>query len=79
LECAVQSCIAATRDIRNQLISTAQEQTADLSNTVKGGLQLLSVLTNTALACDEMRTQHSAQCFTQHIEHVVEVCHIGKL
>ncbi|KAL1130353.1 hypothetical protein AAG570_013291, partial [Ranatra chinensis] len=74
LECAVQNCLSATKELRNQLICTAKEQTLDLNNTVKLGLQLVSVFTNTALACDELRTQHSAQCFTQHIEHIVEMC-----
>ncbi|CAH1392812.1 unnamed protein product [Nezara viridula] len=74
LECAVQNCLSATRDLFNQLVSTTREQTSDLLNITKAGSQLVSVITNSALACDEIRTQHSAQCFNQHIEHIVEMC-----
>ena len=77
LECAVQNCLSATRDLFNQLVSTTREQTSDLTNITKAGSQLVSVITNSALACDEIRSQHSSQCFNQHIEHIVEVINIS--
>lgn len=73
LECAVQNCLSSTRDLFNQLISTTREQTSELANITKACSQLVSVITNAALACDEIRAQHSSQCFNQHIEHIVEV------
>ncbi|XP_024083641.1 alpha-catulin isoform X2 [Cimex lectularius] len=74
LECAIQNCLSASKDLHNQLICTTREQTLDLPNITKSGAQLVNFITNSALACDEIRTQHSSQCFSQHIEHIVEMC-----
>uniref|UniRef100_A0A146M499 Alpha-catulin n=2 Tax=Lygus hesperus TaxID=30085 RepID=A0A146M499_LYGHE len=82
LECAVQNCLTATRELHSQLFCTTQEQTSEMQNVSKTGVQLISSITNSALACDEIRTQHHSQCFTQHMEHVIEMCkllrHIAK-
>lgn len=73
LEVSVQNCLSATRELEGQLIETAREQGYDLLTTSKAGSQLVASITNAALASDEIRMHHSAQAFSHHIDHIIEV------
>lgn len=70
---AVKNCLISTMELKNQLVVAALDQTSELNQTVKLGNQIVTALSNAALSCDEVRTQHYSLCFTQHIEQVVEV------
>ncbi|KAK9497281.1 hypothetical protein O3M35_004629 [Rhynocoris fuscipes] len=74
LEVTVQNCLSASRELEKELIETAREQGYDLLTTSKTGSQLVSAITNAALASDEIRMHHSAQAFSHHIDHIIEIC-----
>lgn len=73
MEQGVLSVLRATKDLRQQLNTTAMEQAGDLSQITKAGQELVVTTRNLALANDIDRLQESSDRFHEYIEHIVEV------
>ncbi|KOC61116.1 Alpha-catulin, partial [Habropoda laboriosa] len=74
MEQAVLGVLRTTRDLRQQLCTTTMEQAADLGQVTKAGQELVSTITNVALANDRYHLQDSNEKFREYIEHILEVC-----
>ncbi|CAK9821329.1 Ctnnal1 [Anthophora retusa] len=74
MEQAVLGVLRTTRDLRQQLCTTTMEQAADLGQVTKAGQELVSTITNVALANDRYLLQESNEKFREYIEHILEVC-----
>ncbi|XP_063990318.1 alpha-catulin isoform X2 [Diachasmimorpha longicaudata] len=74
LEQAVLGVLRATRDLRQQLVTTTMEQAGDLGQVTKGGQELVATIRNLALASEIDRLQESSDRFHEYLEHILEVC-----
>ncbi|XP_076391012.1 alpha-catenin related isoform X5 [Megachile rotundata] len=74
MEQAVLGVLRTTRDLRQQLCTTTMEQAGDLGQVTKAGQELVSTITNLALANDINRLQESSDRFHEYIDHILEVC-----
>ncbi|XP_011309733.1 alpha-catulin isoform X2 [Fopius arisanus] len=74
LEQAVLGVLRATRDLRQQLVTTTMEQAGDLGQVTKAGQELVATIRNLALASEIDRLQESSDRFREYLEHILEVC-----
>ncbi|XP_015117018.1 alpha-catulin isoform X1 [Diachasma alloeum] len=74
LEQAVLGVLRATRDLRQQLVTTTMEQAGDLGQVTKAGQELVATIRNLALASEIDRLQESSDRFHEYLEHILEVC-----
>lgn len=76
IDSCVDSVIGAAQDLINQLVLTAQDQASDLPHLTKSGVDLVTMLRNTALNHEIDRLQNNADRFHEHIDHMLEICKI---
>ncbi|KAK7075070.1 Alpha-catulin, partial [Halocaridina rubra] len=74
LETAINAMLAATRDMKHQLQTTALVQAEELVRGACEESELISALKNAGLATDQERLDEYADRFLEHIEHIQEVC-----
>ncbi|XP_042239855.1 alpha-catulin-like isoform X2 [Homarus americanus] len=74
LETAINTVLAATREMRHQLQTTALVQAEELVRGACEESELISALKNAGLATDQERLDEYADRFLEHIEHIQEVC-----
>ncbi|KAK3856373.1 hypothetical protein Pcinc_037296 [Petrolisthes cinctipes] len=74
LETAINAVLAATREMKHQLQTTALVQAEELVRGACEESELISALKNAGLATDQERLDEYADRFLEHIEHIQEVC-----
>ncbi|XP_053634104.1 alpha-catulin isoform X4 [Cherax quadricarinatus] len=74
LETAINTVLAATREMKHQLQTTALVQAEELVRGTCEESELISALKNAGLATDQERLDEYADRFLEHIEHIQEVC-----
>ncbi|XP_018903579.1 alpha-catulin isoform X2 [Bemisia tabaci] len=76
LNIAIANCLDATRELRQELWETAEEQTSELASVIKLGNELVALIRNTATAADQPRLEEYAEKFQETVEHILETCKI---
>ena len=74
LETAIRTLLQCTQELRLQLQQTALEQTAELIESSKEDVDLVSHLRAAAVSLDGDRFEECSERFQEHIDHVQEVC-----
>lgn len=73
IDLAVDSVLTAAHDLSNQLFMAVADQTAELSQVIKIGIELVNSLRNIALNQELDRLQESADRFHDYIDHILDV------
>ncbi|CAB3362211.1 Hypothetical predicted protein [Cloeon dipterum] len=74
MEGSLQDVLRTTRELRAQLQATTHAQSADLGSVARAGVELMSCVRNSALASDTERLEEASAKFSEHLEHVLEIC-----
>lgn len=73
IDSAVDSVLAATHDLSNQLCMAVADQTTELGHVIKVGIDLVNSLRNIALNQELDRLQERSERFHDYIDHIMDV------